>query len=282
MRYVFFGSPRFAAIVLAGLLGKMPPAAVVANPDKPVGRRQVLTPPAVKTMLLERDSDVGLLQPEKLAEIAPRLRELEPDIFVVAAYGKIIPKSILEIPRLGTIGVHPSLLPRYRGATPIQSAILGGEEKTGTTLYLMDAAVDHGPILASSALPVIGMSYPELEAALAKLGGELLLEALPKVAAGEIKPQVQDESQATFTEKFETQDAFVPWEELARAASGDLDAAAVVWRKIRAFDPEPGAWTLKGEERIKLLRADLKDDALSLREIQRAGKMPERISGGLP
>lgn len=282
MKYVFFGTPRFASLVLGELLDKMPPLAVVANPDRPAGRKKILTPPAVKTLFAGRNAAIELLQPEKMSDIADRLRALKPDLFVVAAYGKIIPQSILDIPRLGTIGVHPSLLPRYRGATPIQSAILGGEDKTGTTLYLMDSAVDHGPILASAEVPIGSMAYPELETALASLGAELLLETLPKMALDGIKPQVQDENLATFTSKFETEDAFVPWPELESAVNGDSKTATDIWRKIRAFDPEPGAWTLKNDARVKLLGADLNDSALVLREIQRAGKKPERVSGGLP
>lgn len=282
MKYIFFGTPRFASLVLAGLLDELPPLAVVANPDRPAGRKKILTPPAVKTLLTQKNSPVELLQPEKLSEIATRLRALEPDLFVVAAYGKIIPQAILDIPRLGTIGVHPSLLPRYRGATPIQSAILGGEDMTGTTLYLMDVDVDHGPVLASDEVPVGAMTYLELESALAELGAKLLLGTMPKVLNGKIEPRQQDENQATFTQKFEAQDAFVPWGKLEQAVGGDPEVAKIVWQKIRAFDPEPGAWTLKGEARIKLLSADLGGDTLVLREIQRAGKNPGRVSKGLP
>lgn len=282
MKYVFFGTPRFASLVLAELLDEFPPLAVVANPDRPAGRKKILTPPAVKTLLAEKNPGVELLQPEKISEIATRLRELNPDFFVVAAYGKIIPQSILDIPRLGTIGVHPSLLPRYRGATPIQSAILSGEDETGTTLYLMDADVDHGPILASAKISVDNMDYPELEAALASVGAKLLAETMPKMTRGEVGPRVQDESRATFTSKFETKDAFIPWSEIEQAVAGDSLAATQTWQKIRAFNPEPGAWTEKGELRIKLLKAEIKNGALALGEIQRAGKNPERVSGGLP
>lgn len=282
MKYVFFGTPRFASIVLGGILDKMPPLAVIANPDRPAGRKKIMTPPAVKLLLQERKSSLELLQPEKLSEVAARLRELEPDLFVVAAYGKIIPQSILDIPRLGTIGVHPSLLPRHRGATPLQSAILSGDDKTGMTLYLMDSAVDHGPILASKELTIGNMDYLELEAALATVGAELLAETLPKMLAGMIQPKVQDESLANLVGKFDADDAFVPWTELEQAIGGDKDIALKIWRKIRAFNPEPGAWTLKGDLRIKLLRADIQNDVLALHEIQRAGKTPERFSGKLP
>src|ERR1700690_3293179 len=140
MKYVFFGSPRFAAIVLQKLIdGGIAPAAGVCNPDRPVGRKKIVTPPPVKTLVVSTSSEIDILQPEKLDDMfTKRLAAIEPDFFVVAAYAKIIPANVLAIPRLGTIGTHPSLLPKYRGASPIQAALLGGDAKTGTTLYLMD------------------------------------------------------------------------------------------------------------------------------------------------
>ncbi|MBI2594734.1 MAG: methionyl-tRNA formyltransferase, partial [Candidatus Colwellbacteria bacterium] len=135
-RYVFFGTPRFAAIILEKLINTgIPPVALVCNPDKPVGRKQVITPPPTKTCILKQESriknKIQIFQPEELGMIRDSLFTLQPDVFIVAAYAKILPKKILEIPRLGTIGVHPSLLPKYRGPSPIQSAILAGEEETG-------------------------------------------------------------------------------------------------------------------------------------------------------
>ena len=281
--YIFFGSPRFARLVLEGVLETLPPRAVVTSPDRPAGRKRVLTPPAVKSFLHEKHSSIEVLQPERPKFAVAHLKELAPEAFLVAAYGYIIPQSVLDIPRLGTIGVHPSLLPCYRGASPIQSAILGGERKTGVTLYLMDAEMDHGPILAQEELEIGSMDYLELEAALAALGAKLLRENLPKFLDGRLRGRTQDESRATFTKKFETADGFVPWEELERAVNGGApDVATQVWRKIRALNPEPGAWTEKGEVRIKLVRADLEEDRLVLREIQRAGKTTERISRPLP
>lgn len=280
MKYVFLGTPRFARIVLENLLPGLPPLAAVTNPDRPAGRKQVLTAPAVKQLLAERYPSVELLQPEKPRDIAARLRELQPDLFIVAAYGQILSDEMLAIPRLGAVGVHPSLLPKYRGPTPFQSALLAGEPTTGVTLYLMDKDVDHGPILAAKELAVGVMDYLQLEEALAKLGAELVRDELPKFVEGALVPAPQDHGQATFTAKFESKDGFVPWEGLQRAVGGsDETAAKNIWLMVRALNPEPGAWTMKGAERIKLLKAGFQDGRLMLQEVQRAGKTPEAIAG---
>lgn len=285
MKYIFFGTPRVAMLVLSGLMDHgLQPRAVVTNPDRPAGRKKIITPSPVKKLVQERDpaGKIPIFQPENISEIVGNLRELAPDFLIIAAYTQILPKSILEVSRLGAIGVHPSLLPKYRGPSPMPSAILAGEKTTGVTLYLMDEKMDNGPILAAAELPIENLDYLELETALAKIGADLVAKSAPEFLGGKLKPISQDRSQASFTQKFKTEDAFVAWEDLERAVNGDQESAAIVWRKIRAFNPEPGAWTQKGELRIKLLRADLKDNALILREIQRAGKNRERVSGGLP
>src|SRR6266481_8138985 len=151
MKYVFFGTPEFAAIVLDELIAAgFLPDAIICNPDRPAGRKKVITPPPVKKLIAERglESQTKILQPEKpTPELFKEFDDI--DFFVVAAYAKIIPQSILDIPRLGAIGVHPSLLPKYRGSSPIQSAILAGEMETGVTLYMLDHKMDHGPMLAA-------------------------------------------------------------------------------------------------------------------------------------
>src|ERR1700722_5114593 len=177
MKYIFFGTPRFAEIVLAGLLdADLQPVALVCNPDRPVGRKKIITSPPTKVLAIESSSDIDIIQPEKLDEVfIKRLQALEPDFFVVAAYSKILPQTVLDIPRLGTLGVHPSLLPKYRGASPIQSAILGGESETGVTIYKMDAGMDSGPMVTSDQVAVASTSdYLELEENIAKLGAKLL------------------------------------------------------------------------------------------------------------
>ncbi len=268
MKYVFFGSPRFAEIILGQLIDAgMPPIALVCNPDRPFGRKQILTPPATKTLLATRELAISVLQPENIAAAVETLRVLDADFFVVAAYAKIIPETVLEIPHQGTLGTHPSLLPKYRGASPIQSAILSGERETGATIYLMDSAMDHGPILATGKCSVeTDEAYPALEQKLAALSARLLIEALPAFAAGKIQPQPQEEMQASYTKKFKTEDAFIDESDLALAENGDTERADGILRKINAFNPEPGAWTMRGGKRIKILSARVEAGRLILGE----------------
>lgn len=280
MSYVFFGTPRFAAIVLKELLAAgLPPVALVCNPDRPAGRKKMITPPPTKELAV-RHGSIRVLQPEKLdADFAAQLKTLRADLFVVAAYAKIIPKAVLDIPRLGTLGIHPSLLPKYRGASPIQSAILDGESETGVTIYKMDEKTDHGPIIASgrAATDSLAATYGALEEKLAKLGGTLAVQTLPDFAAGKIKPVPQDESHATYTKKFTTEDGFIEETELAAAERGGIKAAELITRKINALNPEPGAWTVRNGVRTKLLAAEIKNGALKLTNIQEAGGKPKRL-----
>jgi methionyl-tRNA formyltransferase len=214
---------------------------------------------------------VPVLQPEKLdKDFIAQISNLNPDIFIVAAYSKIIPQEILDIPELGTIGVHPSLLPKYRGASPIQFAILNGEEKTGTTLYLMDAKMDNGQILATGSLPLATSdNYESLIKKLAEMSGDLLVKTLPKFANGEINPLPQNDSEATFTRKFKTEDGFVDLEK---------DNPIEIERKVRALNPEPGVFTIKDNKRMKILEAELDDNnKLILKKIQFEGKKPQAL-----
>lgn len=282
-KFIFWGTPDFAAVVLEKLIkADWLPAAVVCNPDRPVGRKKIITPPPVKRFIINGKLQTEILQPEKLdAEFKVKVSDFKPDFFVVASYGKIIPKEILDIPRLGTIVVHPSLLPKYRGSTPIQSAILNGEAETGTTLILADEKVDHGQIIAQKALEnnELGiMNYDNLELKLAELSGDLLVEILPKYLNGEITPLTQDESQATYTKKFITQDGYVDPDALRKAQVGaglEKDEAVMIERKVRALNPEPGVWTMKDGKRMKILEAELTPDKkLKLKVIQFEGKKP--------
>lgn len=281
MKYVFFGTPEFAATVLEKLIhAGLPPVAVVCNPDRPVGRKKLITPPPTK-VLAESHHDLGIrvLQPETLRGFDATLRDLAPEFCIVAAYGKIIPPSILAVPPRGTIGVHPSLLPKYRGASPIQTVILNGDTTTGVTLFLVDAKLDHGETLASVEYPLSGTeTYTQLEAALANAGARLLTETLPSFLAGKVTPREQDESAATPTKKFETQDGFIEWDYVRAACAGSApEMAAIVDRRIRALNPDPGTWTIEqpGNARMKLLEAKLVDGRLTLTTIQYAGEKPK-------
>ncbi|MEX2033289.1 MAG: methionyl-tRNA formyltransferase [Candidatus Colwellbacteria bacterium] len=287
VRYIFFGTPNFAAIILEKLIrAGMLPVALVCNPDRPVGRKQDITPPPTKLLALQHS--IPVLQPESLENYEQQITNYKPEFSIVAAYARILPKEILEIPRLGTIGVHPSLLPKYRGPSPIQSAILAGEKETGVTLFLMDEKLDHGPIIAGRKITIEGSSANSHELAdeLAEISAKLLIEVLPKfLEGGDQSPAcrqaglLQDESQATYTKKFTSEDAFVSEEDLAGATSGNSPEKAIkIARKIRALNPEPGVWTLRGDKRVKLLEAKLIDSRLQLTRIQKEGKTPSVLS----
>ena len=284
MKYVFFGTPRFAAIIIDRLIrAGMPPAALVCNPDRPVGRKKIITPPPTKLVTAE-DAGTGaattIFQPEKLdAAFIEILRALQPDFFVVAAYAKIIPRDVLNIPRLGTLGTHPSLLPKYRGASPIQSVLLAGEKETGTTIYAMDEKMDHGAIYEQRHLAIAeGENYPGLEEKLAQLSADALIATIPDFYAGKIQPRIQDESEATFTKKFTGEDGFVSADDLRAAESGNnTPLARSIFFKINALNPEPGCWTVDNGVRVKLLKANLKNDALKMTVTQREGEKPKSI-----
>ena len=242
-RYVFFGTPDFSAACLRVFLqNDFVPVAVVCNPDRPTGRKKIMTAPPVKMLAEEWNADakkmgsnhgaqndsghspIEILQPEKLdVEFQIKLRELDADFFVVYAYNKIFRKAVLDIPRLGTIGIHPSLLPEYRGPSPFQTAILDGKTSTGVTLYFLDEGIDSGPILAKTDPIAISDqdTFTTLAMTLANAGAELLLNNLDGIVSGKLAPIPQDESQATYTKKFRTEDGFIDNEDLEMALSGD-------------------------------------------------------------
>ena len=275
MQYVFFGTPRFAETILKKLIDAgMPPSLVVTNPDRPVGRKQVITPPPVK-MLAEKNG-IPVMQPESLVNFKFEIRNSKPDFAILASYGKIVPKEVIDLFPKGIVVVHPSLLPKYRGATPMQSVILNGDEETGATLILMDEKVDHGPILARQELefPISNFQFPKLHNALAELSASLLIETLPGFERGEVTPVPQDESEATYTKKFSSEDAFVDHGDLEKAEREGGETAVLIDRKIRALNPEPGVWTIEDGKRIKLLEGEIRDGTLRLKKIQREGGTP--------
>ncbi|MEK7481994.1 MAG: methionyl-tRNA formyltransferase [Patescibacteria group bacterium] len=287
-KYIFFGTPEFAAIILEKLIDAgYIPEAVVCNPDKPVGRKKIITPPPAKQRILNLESGIKnkikIFQPEKLdSSIKYQVSSIKPDFFIVAAYSKILPKEIIEIPRLGTIGVHPSLLPKHRGTTPIQTTILNGDEITGTTIFLIDEKMDHGKIVSSiKCLVSSNDNYGILMKKLAELSADLLIETLSKFIKGEIKPQPQDESQATYTKKFKIEDAFIKPEDLKKAQTVGGEIASSIERKIRALNPEPGVFTIINDKRIKFLESKIQDNKLKLIKIQKQGEKPQALTGNL-
>ncbi len=233
-RIMFMGTPSFAVPCLQALVGHYEIVAVVTQPDRPARRGRRIVASAVKKAALAYD--LPLMQPESLRqeEVIAEIRELEPQVIVVAAYGQILRPQVLSIPPSGVINVHPSLLPKYRGASPIAGALLAGEEKTGVTIMLMDEGMDTGPILAQISIKI----RPEdttssLVERLARMGADLLLETLPRWLEGQIKPQPQDNARATYTKPIAKKDGLIDW---------SLPAVEI-WGRVRAFDPWPGAHT---------------------------------------
>lgn len=269
LKIIFLGTPEFAAIILEKLIkAELMPEAVICNPDKPVGRKQIITPPPVK--VLAQKFGLAVYQPENKTELLEIIKNLQPDLAIVAAFGIIFSKEILEIPKYGFINIHPSLLPKYRGPTPIQTAILNGDDETGVSLFLIDEETDKGKIIVNSKLQIANSdNYESLMRKLAELGEDLLIKTLPDFVAGKITPLSQDESQATYTKKFKTEDAFV---DLKKDNPIEID------RKIRALNPEPGIWTMLNGKRTKLLEAVLTPEGkLKLEKIQFEGKKPRFI-----
>lgn len=245
MRIVFFGTPEFAVASLRALLReRFTVAGVVTQPDKPQGRsRSTLVPPAVKLAALE--AGLPVLQPARPVGdlFLASLRRLEPDLGVVVAYGHILRREVLELPARGMVNVHASLLPRFRGAAPIQHAILAGDRETGISIMRMEEGLDSGPVLHRISTPIAdGETAGSLTARLATLGAGALVEALSLVAAGAAVAQPQDAEGATYAPKISREIARLDW---------SRDAASLE-RQVRAFDPAPGAWTSLDGAPVKL------------------------------
>ncbi len=244
MRIVFMGSPEFAVPALRKLVENgYEIVAVVTQPDKPAGRGRQMTRPAIKHAA--QSLGLPVLQPASLKQldIVQKLRSLRPDAIVVAAFGMFLPREILEIPPLKCLNIHPSLLPKYRGASPIAYAILDGCTETGVSLTIMEQRMDAGPILAQRKMAVLPDDTEEsLSARLAGMGADLLIETLPRWARGEIVPQPQDESQATFTKLIAREQGRIDWRQ----------SADEIGRRCRAFHPWPGCYTCWDGKLLKL------------------------------
>ena len=294
MNYIFWGSFGPSGEVLKKLIeASYVPVAVVTSPDRPLGRKKVLTPPPVKVIAESRN--IKVLQPDRPQDLLATDYSLlkSCDLFIAAMYPKIIPRSILSLPHLGVIGVHPSLLPRWRGPSPVQSAILRGDKETGVTIFVMDEKMDHGDIISSAPYQVSSKdTSSSLTDNLARLGAAILIEALPKFLHGNIKPVPQDHSKATITQKFTNNDAFISPEDVKIALGGvDPEKATMIDRKIRAMNPEPGTWTWgelgtknlelrtwnEGGKRVKLLESEVSGGKLVLRKVQVEGKTPRSL-----
>lgn len=252
MRVLFFGTPEFAIPSLQQLHADgFNIIGVVTQPDKPVGRKQELTPSPVKIAALELCLPVFEPPTLKSDEAQQMLSALQPDLIVVVAYGKIIPPWLLALPKHGCINVHPSLLPKYRGASPIPAPILHGDTETGVTIMRMDEELDHGPILSQEIIQLDGTETGEsLSKTLAALGAQQLSHTLNGYIAGTIKARDQNHDEATYTEILSREHGKIDWSQPA------ID----IERMIRAYYPWPGTWCLvNGGTRLKILSARLYD-----------------------
>ncbi len=247
MRIIFMGSPEFAVTPLRYLLlNRYSVAAVYTQPDRPAGRGRESAAPPVKRLALDWDLEVrqpeSLRRPEAVAEVAG----LGPDIIVVAAYGQILPPAVLAVPRYGCVNIHPSLLPRFRGASPVAAAILAGDEFTGVSIMLMDAGMDTGPVLGQAQIPISeGDTTGSLTAKLARVGAEMLVELLPRHLLGSISPRPQDEARASYCRPIGKEAGEIDWHM----------PAVELTRRVRAYNPWPGAYTRWQGKRLKILSA---------------------------
>ena len=244
MRVLFWGTPEFAAVPLRTLIGEgFDVIGVVTREDKPQGRSRVLTAPPVKQIAI--DERIPCFQPAtpKDSEFLDTVSVMQPDISVVVAYGHILPQKVIDLPALGTLNIHASLLPALRGAAPIQAAIRQGFTETGITIMRMVPALDAGPVILQASVPVLDdETYGELQLRLAELGAVALVEALALISIGEAKDAPQDDAMATYARKVTRDDARIDWSMHAS------DAARV----IRAFDPRPGAFTSVNQTDVKM------------------------------
>jgi methionyl-tRNA formyltransferase len=238
---VFMGTPDFAVPTLNALIQHHKVIGVVTQPDRPAGRKNGLKAPPVKELALAHN--IPVLQPEKLRHIRNDLQKWEADVFIVAAFGQILPQSVLDMPKNGCINVHGSLLPRWRGAAPIHAAIRTGDPETGITIMLMDAGLDTGAMLTKSAIPILPDDTTQiLHDKMAHLGADLLIETIPAYLRGDITPQAQDEALVTIAPQIEKEEGHVHW---------SLQAIHIE-RLVRAFTPWPSTYTFWEGKQLKI------------------------------
>ncbi len=285
MRLIFAGTPDFAATALQALIqAGHDIVLVLTQPDRPAGRGMQLRHSSVKTVALQHGLPVAQPQSLKDAEAQAQLRALGADLMIVAAYGLILPQSVLDIPRLGCLNIHASLLPRWRGAAPIQRALLAGDAETGITIMQMDAGLDTGAMLLRKSLAIAPADTAQtLHDKLAALGSMAIVEALNQLPQHLLVPQAQDEALATYAAKISKEEARIDWNQ----------PVAKIERAVRAYNPVPGAFAMRNGEPLKLWAAQIAsgqgapgtvlasdkggilvacgDGALRVTELQRAG-----------
>jgi len=266
------GTPEYAVPYLEGLIASgLKPNTVISQPDRPVGRKQTIEPTPVKRVALKYG--IPILQPENLRnqEWIKKIQALKPHVIVVVAFGQIIPKSLLAIPPKGCVNVHPSLLPRHRGPSPLQETILQGDTVSGVTIMLMDEKVDHGPILRQASFPIDAKETHEtLRKKTTSYGVPLLTAALRDWIAKKITPQIQDDKKATFSRLLTRDSGKIDW----TLSSDEIE------RSVRALNPWPGTWTTCKDKRIKILEAIAVPALISdytLSTLFQSPKMPDQL-----
>jgi methionyl-tRNA formyltransferase len=246
-RVVFMGTPEFAVPPLERLVQEhCPVVALYTQPDKPEGRGRAIKMSPVKMAAL--GFGLPVVQPESLKEkvAEEQLAGFQPDVVVVAAFGQILPRAVLEIPRHGCLNIHPSLLPGYRGAAPVAAAILAGDEITGVTIMLMDSGMDTGPIIAQEKMAISPQDTTgTLSVKLSHMAAQMLPGVLTRWTAGEITPRPQNDAEATYCTALKKEDGEIDWQ----------FPAVDIWRRIRAFQPWPGAYTSLGGQRLEIIEA---------------------------
>lgn len=249
LNIAFFGTSEFAVPILESLIATLSPKiTVVTTPDKPMGRKHILTSSPVK--VIAQKYNITVLEPASLKNFK-WIEEANPDLIIIAAYGKILPKKIIDIPRYGSLNIHPSLLPKYRGPSPIQTTLLNQDKETGVSIILMDEKVDHGPILIQEKWPIRNDStFEELLRELSELGAKLLIKMIPELLNKKLEPQAQKEADATYSKIIEKKDGKINW----RNDALEIEA------QIRALEPWPGTFTyfeINGErpKYLKILKA---------------------------
>ncbi|MBQ8426386.1 MAG: methionyl-tRNA formyltransferase [Clostridia bacterium] len=251
MNIVYLGTPDFAVLPLINLIENtnFNIVSVVTNKYKPVGRKNIITPPPVK--VVANKYGIPVYQYDKIRlEGVDDIKKLNPDLMITCAFGQILSKEILDIPKFGVINIHDSLLPKYRGASPIHHAILNGEKETGITIMKTDLGVDTGDIIAKESVSIgEDETCGELFDKLSKLGAELIVRVLPQIFNGDVKYEKQDDSKATHTKIFDKKDALIDWN----------DKAENVYNKIRAFNPSPIAYCTLNGQPFKVYKAEIVD-----------------------
>jgi methionyl-tRNA formyltransferase len=247
LRILFMGTPEFAVTPLEHLVsGQYQVVAVYTQPDRPAGRGRYLVSSPVKKAALKWKLPV--VQPDSLKQeaVIKKLGGYKPDIIVVAAYGKILPQPVLDLPRYGCINVHSSLLPKFRGASPVAAAILSGDESTGVSIMLMERGLDTGPVLARTSIPISPQDTTgTLTEKLASVAAQLLQEVMVRWPKGEITPQPQDDREATYSVPLTKEAGEIDWQQ----------TAVEIWRRVRAFQPWPGCYTRWDGKRLEIIEA---------------------------